>query len=597
MPASAKARNETPPDRLLTQADPERVLWADPAARERVGPLLQTGGGEWERVKRNDSRTVWRSGRGGPGCFYLKHFHSRAPIHRIRRRVSSDAVRELRHSEYLSAHGVPVPRILAAYRRGDQEWLISEGIEPAEPADRWHDRRLLEGDDAAIQAATVALAELIGRMHRAGVLHHDLHCGNVLVRGGRGDDLVLMDLHRMSRRRRLSRHDRAANLAQLFSDRRLWTTRSQRLRFLRRYLRASGAEGTVRGWVRMVQPLAMRHDRCLNAKRERRIFGNNRYFARLNVAGYRTHVVRASKRRVPGSKASTLTFTRDQWREILGDPEALLTGEGVRIIKDSRSSLVVRRKLRIGEHELDVFIKRPRRKHWRRVVTDLFRPSRALRAFYLGHSLLARHLYTALPLAAMERRRGPILVDSILITEAVTAGRAADDGHPVGLHLNRFLNRYLGPGRKEDALPVHQKNRLAQQVLWQLGRLVRRLHEEGFAHRDLKATNLLVHWSGGDQEPPAVILVDLDGGRYVGHVSARQEFRGLMRLNVSLLECPAVSHAGRLRMLIGYLRRPGVGRVAFKPYWRQLQQWSDRKIRRQITSRQKRQQSQRRSGS
>ena len=68
-----------------------------------------------------------------------------------------------------------------------------------------------------------------------------------------------------------------------------------------------------------------------------------------------------------------------------------------------------------------------------------------------------------------------------------------------------------------------------------------------------------------------------------------------MRLNVSLLECPVVNHAGRLRMLLGYLCRPGMGRINFKPYWRMLQRWGTRKIRRQIASRQKRQQAQRRS--
>ena len=78
-------------------------------------------------------------------------------------------------------------------------------------------------------------------------------------------------------------------------------------------------------------------------------------------------------------------------------------------------------------------------------------------------------------------------------------------------------------------------------------------------------------------------------------MTARQEFQGLMRLNVSLLECPAVTHAGRLRMLLGYLRRPGAGRINFKPYWRQLQRWSRGKIRRQIRSRQRRQRAQRRS--
>ena len=492
----------------------------------------------------------------------------------------------MRFSKYLSGNGVPVPKVLATCYYKGAEWLISDGIAPAAPADKWHAEKLSEGNHAAIDAAILALAELIGRMHACGVIHRDLHCGNVLVRTdesaeGRFGGLVLMDLHRMLRRRRLTRRRRAANLAQLFHDRRLWTTRSQRLRFLRRYLRAAGAEGTIRGWVRLIEMLGDRHRRKLHAQRDRRIFATNRYFARLSVAGRRTHAILASKRRLPGSGACEHTFSAEDWQEALSDPDALFTGDDVKVIKDSPSSFVVRRRLRIGAAEIDVYIKRSRRKRFIRWVIDLFRRSRALRGFYLGHALLGRHIYTALPLAAMEKRRWGFLVDSILITEQVN-----------GLHLNKFLNRYLG-GELSDDPPI-EKKRLARQVLWQLGRLLRRLHEEKFAHRDLKASNLLVHWAGLPDHPPEVILVDLDGVSRVRRVTARRQFRGLMRLNVSLLECPVVNRAGRLRMLLGYLRSPGAGKINYKPYWRLLQNWSSRKIRRQIASRQRRQKAQRR---
>jgi len=493
---------------------------------------------------------------------------------------------------------VPVPAALAAYCRGGVEWLITEGVEPSVPADQWHLGQLTEGNDAAIRAATIALAELVGRMHAHGVVHCDLHCGNVLVRtdvAGGFAGVVLMDLHRAHRRRRLSRRARAANLAQLLHDRRLWTTRTQRLRFLRHYLRAGGAGGSLRGWVRLIEPMARRHSRRLYAQRDRRVFSTNRYFARLQAGGYRAHVVLASKRRVPGSRASHRVFTTDHWAGALADPEALLHGPGGTVVKDSASSLVVRRTLRLGDADVDVYVKRSRRKFASRWLLDCFRRSRALRAFGLGHALLARHIYTALPLAALERRRGRLLYDSILITEAVDAGDlAAVGGRGRPLHLNRFLSRHLS-GNGADALSDAERRRLAQQALWQVGRLLRRLHEEGFAHRDLKASNLLVHGSDRDDTAPAIVLVDLDGVRRVRRVSARQEFRGLMRLNVSLLECPSVNHAGRLRMLLGYLRRPGAGRINFKPHWRVLQRWSDRKIRRQIASRQRRQRAQRRS--
>jgi len=573
------------PEGLLKGLGKQHVRFAGAEARRRVEAAVRRRP-SWVMVKHNVSRSVWRCNGGkGVGVLYLKHFHSRSLMHRLRRHLgASDADSEMRFSRYLAARGVPVPEVLATCCANGAAWLISAGLEPTCPANRWHAQAIARGDQAGIRAATVALADLVGRMHAAGVVHRDLHCGNVLVHRDDPTRLALTDLHRMRRRRRLSRAARAANLAQLLHDRRLVTTRSEKLRFLKHYLRASGAEGSLRGWVWMIEPLARRHTRRLHAQRDRRVTGQNRYFTDLAVGGYRGHVVLESKRTVPGSTASAMTFTAAQWREALADPAALLDGPGAAVIKDSPSSRVVRRRLRVGPHELDVFIKRPRRKKAIRWLLDAFRDSRPLRAFRLGHALLTRHIHNALPLAALERRRGPLLLDSILITEAV-----AD-----GVHLNRFLSLHLGSREGDGSVPPARRRRLAREVLWLLGRLVRRLHTEGFAHRDLKASNLLVLWDGSADATPEIIMIDLDGLRRVRHVSQRLQFRGLMRLNVSLFKCPAVNHAGRLRMLLGYLRRPGSGRIDFKPYWRELQRWSARKLRRQIRSRQRRQRAQRR---
>jgi hypothetical protein len=96
---------------------------------------------------------------------------------------------------------------------------------------------------------------------------------------------------------------------------------------------------------------------------------------------------------------------------------------------------------------------------------------------------------------------------------------------------------------------------------------------------------------------PEVVLLDLDGLSRWRHLSTARRFQGLMRLNVALLNCPTVNHAGRLRMLLGYLRRPGCGRIDFKPYWRVLETWSQKKIQKQIRARRTRQKAVRRPAS
>jgi len=557
-----------------------RVVFADADAaallRGKLDELCRPPRARWEQVKHNSSRTVYRGRIGGQDIF-LKHFHSRRPIHHLRRLIGqSDAVREMRFSQYLARHGVPTVPALAAMCDRGVAWLATRAVAPSETADRWHAAQLARGPEGlrAVRRATVALAEVIGRMHAAGVIHRDLHCGNILVRTDRrADRLVLTDLHRAVRRRRLSRRARAANLAHLLHDRRNSTTRADRVRFLRHYLRVSGGAGTLRGWQLLVEDFARRHTRRLFRRRDQRVLGTNRYFARLRMdRGWRGHVVLASKVHPDGSGAAEAEFTEQAWRRALRDPEGLLSGAGCGVLKHSQSTLVVRRSLTIGEHTVDVVVKRRRRKRAWKVLVDCFRPARSIRTFRLGHILLTRQVATALPLAALERRIGPFLTGSILITETVT-----------GTKLNDFLNMYLACPPGDAPLTAAQQRRLARQMLRQMGRLLRKLNDNCLAHRDMKANNLLVRGSPG--ACPELVLVDLDGLQYVRVLTTRRRFQGLMRLNVSLLNCPAVNHAGRLRMLLGYMRRPGCGRIHYKPYWRVLEKWSASKLSRQIRSR------------
>ncbi len=432
-------------------------------------------------------------------------------------------------------------------------------------------RARAEGDLVKARSILSTSAKIIAGIHDAGVVYREFGTGDILMHDGEPAPANL----KRAAAAIVTRRKRAVNLAHLNYEVRQSTTRTERLRFLKRYLDHSDTSGTLRGWVFSIERHARHHAIKRNAAHDRLITGDNQHFVRLKLpGGWRGHAVWKPYFVPRWSQLDGLSIGPAQWRDLLSHPESLFDSSG-QVVKECGVSMVLRRRISLGGRELEVYIKRPKRKHWWKVLVDCFRLSRSVRAFRLGWKLLNRRIGTAVPLVAVEKRTGLFLRDSILITEAVNAPA-----------LDKFLRENLdnepGGGARTSDDP---RRRMGQDVLAQMGRLLRRLYENNFAHRDLKASNMLIHQEG--EKPPQIVLVDLDGLSHRWRLTARRRFQGLMRLNVSLLQCPTVNHAGRLRMLMSYLRKPGCGRINFKPYWRALERWSSRKIARQIRSRRK----------
>jgi hypothetical protein len=235
----------------------------------------------------------------------------------------------------------------------------------------------------------------------------------------------------------------------------------------------------------------------------------------------------------------------DDWRRALSDVRRLIEAEpgpGERVHRNKPGATVVRRQLQVGPHALDVFIKQHRPRSAVGRLIDLFRSSRAKRAFRQGHRLMMHGLSTALPLACLERRVGPVVVESVLVTEAAAEAVA----------LHRFL---AGPFA---AMPPRQQAGARRQLAEQIGRAVAVLWRCGLVHRDLKAPNLLVRCEAG--RPAELVVIDLDGVRRAGPDRAR----ALRRVAQSADELAGLTRTDRLRVLRAFL---GPGQP-WKPLWR-----------------------------
>ncbi len=208
-------------------------------------------------------------------------------------------------------------------------------------------------------------------------------------------------------------------------------------------------------------------------------------------------------------------------RCVVDDPDQFLSSEA-RLMKAGRTTTIG---CRYG-----LVLKRFNLVKRLSLVKDLFRGSRAKRSFRLAYHLELLGIPTPRPLAFAERRKAGFLLSSYLLTEEVPGARtlAAFDG--VGTEVDR-------------------------EVVKNLATLIASLHNEGFSHRDLKATNFLVGAAG------RVFLLDLDGLRFRKAVSEAVTGANLARFARAVVRIAQVGRAERLAFLLRYYRTRGLRRI------------------------------------
>lgn len=535
-------------------------VWRDPHAHG------------WQMVKRNTLRSVWRFSIDG-NDYYIKCF---------RRAGYRDAIKNLfgtppwqaewQGGLYAAAARIPAPEMLAlceSIRIQNRRCavLVSEALDASIPLNEfWRsvsadpDRRRRRED---VEQLSRVLAEMLARAHQAGFEHRDMHAENILVQpiGPRRYRTAFVDLQCARLNVAVSDSAVVRNLAQLNQWFRRHAGVKERLRFLRSYFRqrldfeAAFTHGrrlglSFEGLVAALIPAAERHAERLWSQRDRRVRRVSKYFAPLRVGGWRGAVFLESKHESEESTASTLELTRTWWNSVLKKPLSLFATAEAQC-KDSHSASVARVALRLPDGGvLPVIAKRPRARNWQRALRHLFGPSRSLRAWRMGYALLNRDIATARPLAYLERRLGPLRLDSLVLTEAI----------PDAIDLESFLTSGLAGRNRPEVF----------RLKLELGRLLaaqlRLLHQRRFIHRDCKASNLLVV-----TRPRLKLLwIDMDGLRRTRQVSLKDELAALTRLHVSLVDLPEITHGDRARMLREYLTHFGADPHEWRTIWRQV---------------------------
>lgn len=522
--------------------------WVAPHWRQQLlnldGLRLQqwTDEGKVEIIKQSLHRTVYRIGLEGQPV-YVKHY----PVNDYRARVrqwlrKAKAWIEWRRTVLLQERSVPtITPVAVGQHPSLGSYLVTEEIPDAQPLtdyieqhwDEWKRSRQSESCQCLIEE----LAALLAQMLKSGIVHDDLHAGNVLVHtdalGQR--HWYLIDPYNVQRKPRSTHKSLRHTLALITQNYWFRLSVQDRLRGWLSFRQSMGLELSRYEERRFLEQL--HHDvqsRIYSVwnKRARRNTKANRDFYELRVRRCRGW----SSRDIPADWLARFLF----------EPEQAVK-QSRRVIKTSRHGLTA---IIDGPTEA-VLLKRFQPRHiWDRLFGS-WRRSPAMHCYRMAYRLHTAFLPTAKPLAVIEKHRHGQLLSSFVLTEYL------QDTVPLGDHWLQITSQ------------------LQQQTLLRLAELIQRLHAFHLSHRDLKVANIL---AGQDcYETGNLYLIDLRGVNHYYWLTVSRRQKDLARLALSAITSLKASRTDLLRFLRRYLSQEEY--IHWKTWWKQIARLMNTKIR------------------
>jgi tRNA A-37 threonylcarbamoyl transferase component Bud32 len=483
------------------------------------------------------------------GELFIKRYKLRGLADIIKNSLlPSKAASEWRTLRRCADSGLPVPRpvAMAEKRNGlalEDSCVIVEALTDALPLNEFFTRRMpaLTPADARDMRATLAthLAQLVWAVHRRKIFYRDLHAGNILLRTAADGAfrLFLIDLHRALFPPLLMQWMKVKDLAQLCNS--LPGNAVDRELFLREYCReAAYHETACRKLGTYVAAAARRLEAQRLRSRSRRCMKNSTTF----------EVYSGMREQYCGRR----DFGREAGRIAIAGHRAAVQRNQGQVLKQSETSVITFHDKKSGL-PVGTCVKQYHYRGIKYAVKSLFTRTRARKSWIAGNAFLVRNVGTPLPLALFERKCGPFVVESFLLTEWLAGAR----------ELNDYITRL-----HQQAVPPPVKH----SFITSLAEAVRDLHEKGVYHADLKSTNILVQEHTA--EAWRFSFVDLDRVTFRDSLPFHERANNLAQINASISRL--ISAKERLKFFFIYAKGTELYRER-KKYYREILTISRRK--------------------
>jgi tRNA A-37 threonylcarbamoyl transferase component Bud32 len=520
------------------RADWQRALLAEDGPRIDQWPRL----GRLSIVTTAPRRIVYRVNL-PDGTIYVKH--STVPGLRalcrgwLRRRNGDN---ERRRARYMGAIGLPTVDPIALGERQTslfliEDYLITPEVPGAVPLNEFVERHLPRWPEPRRawmrRRLAEALGEMTARLHEAGLVHQDFRPGNIQVRTGRDDlpILAMIDLETLRASPRLGRADAQRDLAVL--NRYFWlrSTRADRRRFLRSYLRArTTAPPDPKAFARGIEKATADWAQRLWSHWDKRCQGTNKYFRKDTSE----HAWSIASRDLDPAEIQAL----------LADPDEPFRRGCTVLVKSSRTATVAEITLRLHGEPVRMIYKRFNRKKWLDPFLTYFRPTRGWRAWQAGQHMASRGVPTPRNLAFLVRTR-PFLQDPLfwyLPHETYLLTQKEEPSITVSDYVASVL----------PALDPASRRRQVRRIILGLARLLRTMHERSLSNRDLKTPNILIV-GDPETEPLRLSVIDLLGVHQIHPLPLHRRVQNLARLYISLASLSGTTRTDALAFLRAYL--------------------------------------------